>query len=68
MKNRIENAVREYHSKKWKKTEAGFFFSDIDAIFQIYNNNGIYDAISDALYAGFMIGYRKGRKDAKKQR
>ncbi len=67
MKNRIEDAVKEYNSKDWKGTEAAFFASDLDSIYQIYKNKGIYDAIWGALEAGFMIGYRKGCKDKRKR-
>ena len=67
MKDRIKNALTEYE-KKFSKTRKGLFYpSDImDTI-----NNTEYKALTECAYtglkAGFIIGYRKGLKDAKKR-
>ena len=66
MKTRASRAKEAYTRKKWKGNEAAFYPTDVYDIVENaeYKETACY--VSDALRAGFMIGYRKGLKDAKK--
>ena len=67
-KNRIAKAIKEYNGKHWKPNEAAFYPEDIREILETQGmtekrKEPIADALQDALKAGFMIGYRKGKKE-----
>lgn len=71
-KSRIAKAIKEYNGKHWKPNEAAFYPEDIREILEAQGitekrKEPIADALQDALKAGFMIGYRKGKADAKKE-
>lgn len=74
MKNRIYNAKKEYdkaRKTKWRGAESAFYISDFTAILEISNaapRNKTYTIISTALEAGFIIGYKKAKRDIKKRR
>ena len=61
---RIMNAQKEYRRRKWNQNEAEFYVRDIEEVLDNCNMDAAR-AVEIALNAGFMIGYRKGRKDAK---
>ena len=73
MKNRIYNAKKEYdkvRKTKWRGAESAFYISDFTAILEISNatpHDKIYTIIATSLEAGFMIGYRKAKRDIKKK-
>lgn len=63
MSNRIMNAVKEYKSKPWKGKKAAFYGRDVSEVIENCGGDASR-AIIYALEAGFIIGYRKGQKDA----
>ena len=63
MGNRIIKATEDY-KKTWKGKAANFYPEDITNI--IKQSGGRIDAIVTALEAGYMLGYRKAQKDARK--
>ena len=67
-KSRISNAINEYweYRKKWKPNEGVFNLKDIRDVVENATFKDTSNYIADALFAGFMIGYRKGLKDARK--
>ena len=73
MKRDLKKAVQEYDKRYSKKDsgEGAFYASDIIQIKEMSEGNTaanlLFDAISNALKAGFMIGYRKALRDLKKQ-
>ncbi len=77
MKYRIEKAAADYNTRFIKNhkhpTEGAFYESDIDEVYRLAKqqskgrvNDLIIYAIMTALEAGFMIGYKKGRRDSRK--
>lgn len=74
MKNRIAKAAADYkklyHGRK--DNEGAFYASDMHEVKEIAEmkegySNILYEAIETALEAGFMIGYRKALRDAKRK-
>lgn len=49
-----------------KDTLGAIYLPDVDEIYRLNEGKSIFDAISNAMYAGFMIGYKcaKGRAKA----
>ncbi len=77
MKYRIEKAAAEYHERFEKNLrhpfEGAFYDSDINEVLRLAkeHSNGnmntlLFNAILISLNAGFMIGYKKGRRDSNK--
>lgn len=73
MKNRTQKAIEDYKGKCWKGTEAAFYPSDVESI--IESSGGGMDpltltvnAVNNALMAGFMIGYRKAKREQRQAR
>lgn len=64
--NRIKNAINEYEKRSWKPNEANFRCEDIPHVIDATPNGTPAEIALMALEAGFMIGYRKGQRDAKK--
>ena len=61
---RISNAIKEYKRRFIDGSNNGaFLVSDLHDIDNISGDK--YDLINNALMAGYMIGYRKGRRDAR---
>jgi hypothetical protein len=58
----IKRSIDQYKNTfgKTNNTEGAFYLSDYQQILSMSNNN--FELVSNALRAGFMIGYRKGRK------
>ena len=65
-KTRILKALEDYKAHKWTGTEAAFYTPDIQALCDLEPNDRAA-GIMYALQAGFMVGYRKGKADAKKE-
>lgn len=66
---RILKALEDYQANqgtKWKGNEAAFYLTEIKAIYDT-GEGDIATAIMHAMQAGFMVGYRKGKADAKKE-
>lgn len=74
MKNRIPKAVQDYQKRFYgaDNNEGAFYDSDFLEILEISGGgtdiNTLYKAISNALEAGFMIGYRKAQRDYRKRK
>lgn len=67
MSNRIVNAISEYN-KRFRNTKEGrFSASDLRDVCNAAEHKGHAGAAWSGLMAGFMIGYRKGLRDAKRQ-
>ena len=74
MKNRISKAAEDYKKLYYgrKNNEGAFYYSDIQEVKEIAEkkegyNATLYEIIETALEAGFMIGYRKAQRDAKRK-
>jgi hypothetical protein len=64
---RASKALEDYERMDWKGTEAAFYPSDIQNIIDNAHFQETGGYVMDALHAGFMIGYRKGLRDARKK-
>ncbi len=66
MKRDLQKYVEEYKSKFYglRTGKGAIYGSDIDQIFKMVSND--FDRIGYALEAGFIIGYRLGKKEARK--
>lgn len=71
---RIENAIAEYRKRYGEdhSNAAAFYITDYHDILRLSRkeNNGSldpYTPIFNALEAGFVIGYRKAQRDARKR-
>ena len=75
MRRDLEKSIEAYEKKFYNATGNGnagaFFASDLTQIKELSTDSGgvvrLYDAISYALEAGFMVGYRYGKKEGKKK-
>lgn len=79
MKNRVENAVKEYkhrfssfdengeyrRSSSRNGNKVAFYYYDIQNI-KVMGKGDLFDAIGYALEAGFVIGYRCRQREEKK--
>lgn len=63
----IEKAIDDYKKEFWKdNTNRGKFYStDISQVIDI--STDLYDLVCNGLNAGFMIGYRLGKKEGRKR-
>lgn len=66
----IYKAISDYKTR-WENNEEGLFYlTDAAQIRELSRTrdgkDDIYNAIENALKAGFTIGYRKAQRDAKK--
>ena len=72
-KRDIKRLVEEYEAKYTGTgtCEGMFYVSDIEQIVELngnpYDFNNVVSCIFTGLQAGFMIGYKKGLRDAKKK-
>ena len=72
MRRDIAKAIEEYKQRYSGKNgkEAAFFISDTNQIMELSADdtpgNMLYNIIFNSLEAGFMIGYRKAQRDARK--
>lgn len=68
MNNRITKGIEDYLKKceKWKGTEGALYPHDVFYAVESAEVKTPAEIAQNALMAGFMIGYRKGIKDAKK--
>ena len=66
-RTRASKALEDYERMDWKGVEAAFYPSDVQTIIEnaYFQESGGY--VMDALRAGFMIGYKKGLRDARKK-
>lgn len=64
----IKRSIDQYENTFGKKRngEGAFYVSDFQQIMDMSASN--FDIISNALRAGFMIGYRKGREHEAKRK
>lgn len=64
----IKRSIDQYKNtfEKKRTKEGAFYSSDIQQIMDMSASN--FDRISNALMAGFMIGYRKGREHEAKRK
>jgi hypothetical protein len=58
----IKRSIEQYKDTFGKKNdnEGAFYLSDVQQLLDMSNSD--IELVSNALRAGFMIGYRKGRK------
>lgn len=66
----LRKSIEEYQKKFYNSNSGCFYASDIEQIAQLATDSGrvdLYEAISSALQAGFMVGYRYGKKEARKK-
>lgn len=67
---RCSNAIAEYEKKYKGSSEGSFTAHDLAEIRELSGDGAdietLYKAIEKALEAGFMIGYRKAMRDARK--
>lgn len=74
MNGRIPRAVKEYRKRYYGRTDnsAAFFVTDyyevIKAATESKEDDSTLEAIMIALEAGFMIGYRKAKRDLKERK
>ena len=75
MKDRVKKAVEDYNRKYMlsANNEGAFYATDINQIVEMTQPKGsvtdfTYALIVNALKAGFMIGYRKAQRDARKKK
>lgn len=72
MARSMEKAVAEYKTRFGQSngTNGAIYCSDIQQIIDMTRNSGrdsVYDAITWALQAGYMMGYRKAKRDGRRQ-
>lgn len=75
MKRNLQKAVQDYKAKYYTQrnthNEGAFYACDIDQIAHLATRADgticVFTAIGHALEAGFMVGYRKAVRDAKKR-
>lgn len=73
MRRDLEKSIEAYKKKFYNATgNAGAFYaSDLEQIKELAIDSGgvvrLWDAIGYALEAGFMVGYRYGKKEGKKK-
>ena len=77
MNNRIRNAVAEYRRKYTGRTgeQGKFYTADFYEVLELAQEDAkgssadlIISAVFDALEAGYMIGYRKAKRDSRKRK
>lgn len=65
--NRITNAAQVYKQKYWYAKRVNgidtFLLSNYEEIKEIIETKGIYEGIEIALQGGFIIGYRKAKRE-----
>ncbi len=68
MKNRIEKGIEDYYKKcnSWKRNEGALYPLDLVHVIDCAEYKTPAEIAHNGLIAGFMIGYRKGLKDARK--
>ena len=66
MKDRVRNAIAEYDRKFWGTNQGQFNVGDLYCVCKSSDTADYTDVAMQALKAGFMIGYRKGKADTKK--
>lgn len=68
MNRSMEKAIEDYNRmvEKRKKTRYLLYMSDFFQLYELSDNKA--DMIVNVLKAGFMIGYKAGRKDQKEGR
>jgi len=66
--NRIAKALEDYEKKRktWATQAGAFTCLDIPHVIQATEHETPAEIAEAALKAGFMIGYRKGQRDARK--
>ena len=62
MERRVIKAIQDYHDRFGGTQYGTFYTSDMYCIDEISKDK--FELIANALRAGFMIGYRKGKRDA----
>ena len=72
MKTNISNAVKEYQKKYYFcKNAGGFYASDIMQVIDIaggISHPDMFLLVETALEAGFIRGYKRARRDIKKEK
>lgn len=58
MNHRIDKAIKEYEKKFYGTAKGNFTVRDLYEIKALTEDQSIYDALYEALKAGFVIGYR----------
>ena len=63
----LKKAIADYKKQYERRNgnEAAFYYDDLQQIHDMSADE--YDVISNALIAGFMIGYRKAQRDHRKK-
>ena len=77
MRGRIQKAAEEYNKKffigdNFKKNNGAFYINDLQELLEMVDQNrtitSIYKALDTALLAGFMIGYKKAKRDMRENK
>lgn len=69
MKRDLQKAIEEYKAKYYHRTDSkgAFYAGDINQIMELSETDSIketlYKAIENAMYAGYMIGYRTAKRE-----
>ena len=67
---RITNAVYDYQQFIDRTGRGAFRWNDLKQLMDMSSKDGsvnVYDLMSNSLYAGFMIGYRCAKREARKR-
>jgi membrane-bound lytic murein transglycosylase len=70
MQKKIKEYEKQFYSRKKNPTQKGVFFTgDYEQLVEIAEQDGgtKYDYIDAALKAGFMLGYKLGKQEAKEK-
>lgn len=69
MKRDLQKAVAEYKTKYYRRMDnkGAFYAGDVNQILNMSKSDTtsetLYNAIENALYAGYMIGYRTAKRE-----
>ena len=66
MSRSIQNCINEYDRYTEKHLDP-FFLSDLVQLREMSDGLGLYDVIHNALEVGFIVGYRRAKRDMKKE-
>lgn len=72
MKRDLQKAIQEYEKRFYHRTDnkGAFYAGDVRQILDMSKSDTtggtLYNAIENALYAGYMIGYRTAKREGRR--
>ena len=68
MKRDLRKSIEAYKKKFYpmQHNSGAFYYNDLKRIYEL-SNGDLWDAIVNALMAGFMIGYRYAKREQRKK-